>query len=449
MFDASRIDALLAARRPGHALPRALYNSPEVFEFDLEAIYGQAWLLAGFACELPEPRSTLALTIGRSPIVLTRDREGALRGFHNACRHRGAQLCADGADRRSRLTCPYHQWVYDLDGRLMSARQMQPDFDPSRHGLVPIHVEEVEDAIFVSLAEAPPPFAAFREALAPMLAPHRLGEAKVAFESTLIEKGNWKLVMENARECYHCAVGHPELSVTFPVDIAGPTLTRAGAEHDAAYAARMAARGLPMTQSIGPWWQVERFALNPGQISLTMDGEPAVRKLMVEGDDPDIGSLRWAIDPHMFCHSTADTTVMFSAMPTAPNETRVVCKWLVRRDAVAGVDYDVDRLIELWTRTNLQDRDLVETNQRGVNSLGFIPGPYSELREAYVLRFTDWYCAAARAHLARPGGAAAHGAPAAGEAGPSAPDLAQAALGAFALGDMIGDATPERTGATA
>jgi Rieske 2Fe-2S family protein len=454
MFDAFRIDALLAARRPGHALPRALYNSPEVFEFDLEAIYGQAWLLAGFACELPEARSTLALTIGRSPIVLTRDREGALRGFHNACRHRGAQICPDGADRRSRLTCPYHQWVYDLDGRLVSARHMQPGFDLSRHGLVPIHVEEVEGAIFVSLAETPPPFAAFRAALAPMLAPHRLRDAKVAAESTLVEKGNWKLVMENARECYHCAVGHPELSVTFPIDSAGPTLVREGADHAVAFAARMAARGLPMTSSVGPWWQVERFPLNPGRISLTMDGAPAVKKLMVDGDDPDIGSLRWAIDPHSFCHSTADATVMFSAMPTAPNETRVLCKWLVHRDAVEGSDYEVDRLTELWTRTNLQDRDLVEMNQRGVNALGFIPGPYNVEREAYVLRFTDWYCDAARAHLARLGGGAARRAPARGEAGPCAPAQGEgvpgdAARGASLPGDMTGDATRAQTGAPA
>jgi len=72
---------------------------------------------------------------------------------------------------------------------------------------------------------------------------------------------------------------------------------------------------------------------------------------------------------------------------------------LVHKDAVEGVDYDVERLTELWTKTNLQDLDLCENNQRGVNSVGYLPGPYCEESEALVMRFTDWYCAEARAYL--------------------------------------------------
>lgn len=400
MFDVSRIGAVLDTRRPGHSMPQALYNSPDVFEFDLEAIYGQSWILAGFTCEIPRPRGSLALTIGRSPVVITRDREGIVRAFHNSCRHRGAQICADGAGSRPRLTCPYHQWVYDLDGTLVSARHMQASFDPAGHGLRPVHVEEVAGALFVCIAETPPGFARFREHLEPFLAPHRLHEAKIAHQNTLVEKGNWKLVMENARECYHCAVGHPELARTFPIDEARGAHVRNDADprHEA-FGARLEALGLGRGAFIGPWWQVERFPLNEGQVSLTIDGKPAVRMLMTGGDEADIGSMRWAIEPHSFCHSTADTTVCFSAMPTAANETVVTCKWLVHKDAVEGVDYDVERLTELWNVTNRQDRDFVENNQRGVNSLGYVPGPYCEEDEGYVRRFTDWYCDKARAFI--------------------------------------------------
>ena len=80
-------------------------------------------------------------------------------------------------------------------------------------------------------------------------------------------------------------------------------------------------------------------------------------------------------------------------MPIGPEETAIISKWLVHKDAVEGVDYDLERLTELWTKTNLQDRDLCENNQRGVNSLGYTPGPYSEEAEALVMRFSDWYCA--------------------------------------------------------
>ena len=393
MLDLTMIAALLAQRKPGHALPQALYNSSDVYEFDLQAIFGQSWILAGFTCEIPRPRGTLALTVGRSPVLITRDRDGSLRAFHNSCRHRGAQVCADGTSARARLTCPYHQWVYGLDGKLVHAKDMQPSFRAEEYGLKPVHVGEVAGAIFVCMAETPPAFDRFRSHLEPLLAPHRLNEAKLAHQNTLLEKGNWKLVMENARECYHCAVGHPELALTFPVGEAkGGHFAKEGDPRHVAFDARLASVGLQKGPYEGPWWQVERFPLKEGQVSLTMDGRPAVTKLMIAGDEPDVGSLRWAIEPHSFCHSTADTTVYFSAMPIATGETVVTCKWLVHQDAVEGGDYDVERLTELWNITNRQDRDLVELNQRGVNSLGYAPGPYCEESESYVMRFTDWYC---------------------------------------------------------
>lgn len=399
MFDLSQIKAVLDARMPGHTLPQALYNSPEAFQFDLEAIYGQSWIHAGFACEIPRPRGYLSLTVGCSPVVITRDREGTFRAFHNACRHRGAQICADGAGSRSRLTCPYHQWVYDLDGTLVSTRHMQASFDPTEHSLRPIHLEEVAGALFVCMADTPPGFARFREHLEPLLAPHRLNDAKLAHQNTLVEKGNWKLVMENARECYHCAAGHPELARTFPIGEAGVHFRGEADPRHQAFDARMESLGFGRGPSVGPWWHVERFPLKDGQLSLTIDGKPAVKRLMIDGDEPDIGSLRWAIEPHSFCHSTADTTVYFSAMPTAPSETVVTCKWLVHKDAVEGVDYDLDRLTQLWNVTNLQDRDFVENNQRGVNSRGYVPGPYCEEDESFVANFTDWYCDKARAFI--------------------------------------------------
>jgi Rieske 2Fe-2S family protein len=91
---------------------------------------------------------------------------------------------------------------------------------------------------------------------------------------------------------------------------------------------------------------------------------------------------------------------MFSAIPTRPMETTVVAKWLVHKDAVEGVDYDLDRLTHVWMETNLQDRELAENNQRGVNGAGYVPGPYSPEAEEYVDRFVGWYCDRLREQLA-------------------------------------------------
>lgn len=394
---------LVEARRPGHSLPRGFYTDPDIHALDLEAVFHASWLMIGFSAELPKPGNTLAMTIGDTPIVVLRDRAGVIRGFFNSCRHRGAQICATGTGRAAKLVCPYHQWTYDLDGRLVHAGEMPAGFDASAHALRPIHVEVVAGAIYVCLAEAAPDFAPFRRALEPMLAPYRLEEGKLAHSYVLVEKANWKLVMENGRECYHCAANHPELGLSFPVEIT-PEFSAIETARACDYRARMAGHGLDVGPDDGSWWQVARFPLNEGMISMSMDGKPAVKKPLLDIDGGDVGSLRFAIEPHNFTHAVGDYVFMFSAFPVGPAETHVVAKWLVHKDAVEGVDYTVPELIETWDKTNLQDRDLAETNQRGVAGIGYVPGPYSPTAEAFVLRFVDWYCERIRSHLGAPSG---------------------------------------------
>ncbi len=356
--------------------------------------------MAGFEAELPLPGSTLALSVGRSPVVLVRGRDGAIRGFHNTCRHRGAQVVAEGRARAPRLMCPYHQWVYDLDGRLVHTKRMQEDFDPVAHGLRPLAVETVAGTIYVALDEAPD-FAPFRDVLGPMLAPHRLERGKLACETRLVERGNWKLVMENARECYHCAARHPELSTTFPVR-AHRNYEAAGDARVLAFNDRVASLGFPAGSEAGDWWQVARFPLNEGMVSLTLDGQPAAKRPLCDADR-DLGSLRWALDPHCFAHAVADHVFFFSANPVGPEETIVTAKWLVHEDAQEGVDYDLVQLTELWNRTNQQDLQLVELNQRGVLSRGYTPGPFSDDAESLAKRFNAWYDRKASAFLASHG----------------------------------------------
>jgi len=217
MFDPTRIRGLFAQRRKGYALPQALYNDAEVFAFDLEAIWRRSWLLVATEADVPRNGSYLSTHVAGSPVIILRDRDGVVRAFHNSCRHRGAQICAEGKGKSNRLVCPYHKWTYELSGELVSATRMDEGFDPADFPLAAVHCEVLEGVIYLCLAEEAPDFAPFREAVGPLLAPHRLSTAKLAYEATITEKGNWKLVMENARECYHCPTGHPELSRSFPV----------------------------------------------------------------------------------------------------------------------------------------------------------------------------------------------------------------------------------------
>ncbi len=398
MLDLVKIAGLLDQRRPGHGLPRALYTDEDVFEFDMAAIFGRSWILVGFEIELAKPGAWMAARIGPWPILVTRDRHGEIKAFHNVCRHRGAQVCPPGKGTAARLVCPYHRWSYELSGELAHAARMPGNFSRSDHGLAPVHVANVAGALYVCMAETPPDIGAFRRALEPLLAPHRLGEAKLAFESVLVEKANCKLAMENARECYHCPTAHPELSGSFPVGVSAH-FDFGEDRRQEVFAVRMAGLGLPIGPVEGDWWQAVRFTLNEGFRSMTVDGAPAVAKPMCPVGDGNIGSLRWASEPHAFVHAAADHLFMFSALPVGPRETMIVGKWLVHRDAVEGVDYSLETLTELWTLTNLQDRDLVENNQAGVESPAFRPGPYSPEAEALTLKFTDWYCRAAQSFL--------------------------------------------------
>ena len=104
----------------------------------------------------------------------------------------------------------------------------------------------------------------------------------------------------------------------------------------------------------------------------------------------------------MFGHVFADYAFFFRLLPTGPEETLVTATWLVHRDAEEGRDYDLENLIKVWAVTNEQDRDLVERNQEGVNSIGYRPGPYSQRSERSVIKFSDWYCATMLRHLSGP-----------------------------------------------
>jgi Rieske 2Fe-2S family protein len=390
MFDRERLLGLLDSAKPGHTLPQPFYGDPEVYAFDVSAVLGRSWFMLGFEAELPAAGAYLSVTIGPHPVLVVRGRDGKIRGFHNTCRHRGAQICAEGTGSAARIVCPYHRWTYDLDGRLLGAARLPEGMELAEHGLVPLQVELLEGCIYIALTRQAPDFTPFRAAATPFLRPYRFAQGKLAHESVLIEKANWKLVMENARECYHCAAWHPELKISFPV-VFGSGFRVTDGSRDAAYAERLRSAGLPLGPEEGLWWHVGRYPLNPGVESVSMSGQAVVRPRLLESNATAIGGLRWATEPNTFCHVFPDYAFMFAAIPIGPQETRVVSKWLVAKDAREGVDYTLEDLTAVWTKTNYQDRELAENNQRGINGIGYRPGPYVQGAEELLIRFNKWY----------------------------------------------------------
>lgn len=393
----ARTDMLrrIRARREGYSLEQPFYTDADYFKLDMELIWYREWLFVGHDCELPRPGNYFTLQIGDYPVIVVRDQNGEIRALNNTCCHRGSRVCTSDKGEAAKLVCPYHQWTYELDGRLLFARDMGNDFDKSQFCLQPIACESVGGYIFICLAEKPADFTPVRAMLEPYLAPHRLTEAKIAFESTIVEKGNWKLTWENNRECYHCSANHPELCRAFPEAPSATAISAANNDPEiVGLWESCEAQGLPSKFNIDPagQYRIARTPLLRDAVSFTMSGKPAVKKNLSDSVSASkIGSLLLYHYPTTWNHVLIDHAVTFRVLPLSATETAVTTKWLVHKDAVEGVDYDLAELIRVWTATNDEDRRIIEENARGIRSPAYRPGPYSKVHEAGVMQFVQWY----------------------------------------------------------
>ncbi|MGX5728180.1 glycine-betaine demethylase subunit GbcA [Metapseudomonas otitidis] len=387
--------AMLKERDHTFSLPQPFYNDDRLFQLDMQEIFHKEWLIAGMTCEIPAKGNYLTLQVGDNPVIVLRGAEGQVHAFHNVCRHRGSRLCVSDKGKVAKLVCPYHQWTYELDGRLLFAgTEMGADFDMKQYGLKPVHVKTAGGYIFISLADNPPAIDDFLSTLAHYMEPYDMENTKVAVQTTLREAANWKLVMENNRECYHCSGSHPELLNTLLEwdDVTDPRASQAFKDQVAACTRAWDAEKIPYAHaSFGLRNRIVRMPLLEGTVSMTMDGKQGSKKLMGRIQNPDLGSMRILHLPHSWNHCMGDHMIVFTVWPIGPQETVVTTKWLVHKDAVEGVDYDVARLREVWDATNDQDRRLAEENQRGINSSAYQPGPYSKTYEFGVINFLDWY----------------------------------------------------------
>ena len=406
-----RVHQLLARRIPHWSLDQPFYVDSEFFDLEMELFFNRHWLFAAMACEIPEPGDWVRVDIGRESVIIVRRKDGAVRAHHNTCRHRGSRICLEERGHAHRLVCPYHQWSYDLDGQLIGTRLMGDDFDASGFHLEPVAVGVVGGYVFINLSGERRDFDQFRATVEPYIRPHQLENAKVAHVQTLVEKANWKLVIENNRECFHCFGAHPELMhiITEFDDPADPRMRpeyRALIERKTAEWEQL---GLPYAHTHdSDRYRAVRLPFTGGRMSMTMDGRPACGKLMGELTDGDLGSVRLLNLPNSWNHVQADHAVTFRVLPLGPEETLVTTKWLVHRDAQEGVDYDVDHLTAVWAVTNDQDKTLAENNHLGIRGSAYRPGPYSELIEGGTRDFIRWYAEemlAALAPLVRAGAA--------------------------------------------
>ncbi|HWA81566.1 MAG TPA: aromatic ring-hydroxylating dioxygenase subunit alpha [Acetobacteraceae bacterium] len=398
---------LIATRRRNFMLDQAFYTDPAVFRADLELIFGRHWIFVGVEPDVAEPGDVMTLQIGGHAILICRDDDGAIHAMHNVCRHRAARLVSEEKTTVGRLVCPYHAWTYGLDGALLHAEHMGSDFDRACHGLRKVHLRSLAGLLFVCLAEDPPEdFAEMARIVAPYIAPHDVAGCKVAHQIDLIEEGNWKLTMENNRECYHCSLNHPELTASifeygfgFDAEENDPARIAQRRNYDLmveTFCAAWDRSGFP-SREIGhlddmvSGFRIGRMPMDKDGESQTLDTKIACRKLLGATKEKKLGDLSFHTQPNSWHHFMSDHIVSFAVLPLAPDRTLLRTKWLVHRDAIEGVDYDLETLIQVWRETNLQDGRLVGLAQAGAASGGYVPGPYSPQTEGQVEQFVNWY----------------------------------------------------------
>jgi phenylpropionate dioxygenase-like ring-hydroxylating dioxygenase large terminal subunit len=384
--DHQTIADLTASHRPGHSLAQAFYLRPDVFAADMRLLEDR-WTLAGHVCEAAAPGDWFVAELGAQSAIIVRGEDGVVRALANVCRHRGSRVCVEKSGAGVMLTCPYHAWTFRLDGALRAAREMPEGFDPAVHGLLSLPIKIVGGLIFISFGDAPPPFGEAEAAIADMTRVYGWESARIAARKTFKVAANWKLVMENYHECYHCGPSHPEFAVLHA--LSRPNARALSSEPDPRTGlADFEAWSAPSDGC--ETGRVMRSALSDGCLTGSRDGRPLAPPMGAAGGlwngccvFGELGLLSAFL-------AYADHGVIYRFIPRAGLETEMEVIWLTAGDAVAGRDYDEEALTWLWDVTSREDKLIIERNQAGVSSRAYRPGPFSLMEpgtRAYVERY--------------------------------------------------------------
>ena len=375
--------------------PKETFLGEEWHERDLEAIFRPRWLIAGHVDELDGGGSGhgyITYSLGREEILIRRDEEGVVRGFHNFCPHRGAQLCESGHGAMSskRIVCPYHAWTFSAsDGSLLSARHMHEDFDSQALPLKPVHVEEWKGLIFVCLGdEAPLPVAELFEEIS--FEGYEVERMKLATVKSHDIEANWKIVVENNLECYHCTVIHPELSAEMDWKLF------ATEDFEGHIAER--AEGLELMHGDKTPWDFNREL---SRLTRTTIGGKRVCAIPSPREDdvvdPPGAGMIW--EPGLALSISRDHGWIFVPKPINSHRTELRQYWLVAPDAEEGRDYELDDLMRFWDVTMVQDRDVCQRVQRGMDMPAYEPGPLNRIYQTGQAGFYAWYMAQIEKHF--------------------------------------------------
>lgn len=397
-----RAELIDEAYREGYTLPQVAYTNEDIFAAEMANVFLAGWLFVAPSSAIPT-EGHLTWSVAGESVVLSRTADGDLHAHHNVCRHRGSRLLPDGRSHSRAIVCGYHAWAYGLDGAFRAAANMGDDFRSRcgpNLGLQPVSVRECAGFVFVCFAADPPPFDGAASAIKQHVSPYEIERTQEVARYHYRVAANWKILVENNRECYHCRPNHPEFCLSnFDLGMNGDRRTNASYDTQVSVQReRWHEQGLPSHAfdfPDGSFYRVARLPLRDRFETESMSGRlvapPLGQLASTSGGGMYAGSVRIVTLPNSWNHVNADYVVTSRLTPVRVDVTDVEVTFLVRGDARAGVDYAVDDVVTVWKETSEQDWELCERNFAGVRSSGYLPGPLSPVTEQSVMEFHQWW----------------------------------------------------------
>jgi Rieske 2Fe-2S family protein len=389
-----------AMEQPGRAMPPYFYRSHLVYQKELTELVFRSWVYACHVSEIAQPGDYQLLEIGEDSVIIARDAAGDVHALMNICRHRGARVCEESRGNRKTFVCPYHGWVYNVDGSLKAAREMEvlAGFDPSQYGLKRASVAVFMGLVFINCDPEAADFSGPLANISEPLGAYDLEHARIAHRQTYKVDANWKLVLENYLECYHCATSHRAYARMHTLKerdckvepIVQAMLDRSEEVTGVKGMGKDYERIYGDAEAFGACVYHSRYGLYDGFLTGSEDGQP-VAPLMGQIQGYDGGAGDFQMGPLSFMLNYPDHCVLYRFIPRGLTATDMEVVWFVNGDAREGEDYDVDKVTWLWHNTTLEDEYIITRNSEGVNSHFFEPGPYHPEFEASLQQFVDWY----------------------------------------------------------
>jgi Rieske 2Fe-2S family protein len=380
-------DEVEPTRRPterARTLPGRVYHDPAVFEWEREAWFSRDWLCVGRVEDAPESGSFFRRLVAGESVVVVRGNDGLLRAFHNVCRHRGATIVEEQRGRLVRFQCPYHAWTYDLEGNLRPPRHTETleEFSCEAFSLFPVRCETWAGFVFLNLDSSAPPLSEHLGEFPSHFDRFPLASLRRAERMEYEVHANWKALMENYAECYHCPGVHPLLNHMTPYNLGG----------------YLAGSG----EWAGSWMELA------GDFeTLSTDGYRHGRDAIPGMMPDDLKHVYYAwIWPNLLFSLHPDYLMIHQVWPLDAEHSTVICELYFHPESMEQPDFDVSGPAEFWDLTNRQDWHVCELQQAGTASRVYLPGRYAAIERmvhSFDARVADRYAGdGVRTDVARP-----------------------------------------------